>query len=139
MARQKGLAEQFVPTKGFVTEFTPTRFPSDAAIAVDNCIFDVDGSARRRPGLNFETSFILNQVNGVDLTTSEKDELAVHADLWKAVSNSGTLNIVVVQIGLVLQFYAQIGSISANLLGEASIASFALDAGLASKAKVAMA
>lgn len=131
MARQKALDKKIQVARGFVTEFTPIGFPQEAAIDIDNCIIDTDGSVRRRPGIDLEKSFALNLVNGVVLQKGDLESQAFNTFLWTSVANSGTLNIVVVQIGLILQFYAQIGAVSANLLGEISVQSNAVDAALA--------
>lgn len=50
MAKQAGVDTKIQVTRGFVTEFTPVGFPQEAAIDIDNCIIDTDGSVRRRPG-----------------------------------------------------------------------------------------
>lgn len=136
MARQRGLGQHFTPTKGVVTEFTPTRFPTDAAVDADNCVFDVDGSVRRRPGLNFEQTFSLNKVLGTAITATQKDTYATSTHLWKAVNNSGTLNIVVVQVGTYIQFYAQTGSVSSNLLGEIDLSPYAVNFNNATREQV---
>ncbi len=118
MARRRGLDQQIQITRGFMTEFTPVAFPREAAIDVDNCVIDSDGSIRRRPGIDLEQQFQLNSINGGVLTATQLEEIAFSTHLWEFVSNSGTLNIVVQQIGLTLQFYAQFGAVSSNLLGE---------------------
>lgn len=127
MARRRGIDEKIQVTRGFVTEFTPVAFPQEAAIDVDNCIIDPDGSVRRRPGIDLEQRFKLNSINGGIITASEIDTIGMSNHIWEAVSNSGTLNIVVFQVGIILQFYAQVGAISGNLLGEIDLTSFATD------------
>ena len=127
MARQRGVDTKVQITRGFVTEFTPLAFPQEAAIDIDNCIIDTDGSVRRRPGLDLEQQYTLNSINGVVLQSTEVESLAFTTDLWVAVSNSGTLNIVVQQVGSILQFFAQIGAVSDNLLGEVDLAAYAVD------------
>ena len=118
MAKQAGVDTKIQVTRGFVTEFTPVGFPQEAAIDIDNCIIDTDGSVRRRPGIDLEKSFVLNSINGAVLGKGDLETLAFNTFLWESVANSGTLNIVVVQVGLILQFYTQFGAISSNLLGE---------------------
>ncbi len=118
MAKQKGLDTKIQVTRGFVTEFTPVGFPQEAAVDIDNCIIDTDGSVRRRPGIDLEKSFALNLINGAVLNKGDLATQAFNTFLWEGVANSGTLNIVVVQIGLILQFYAQFGAVSSDLLGE---------------------
>lgn len=127
MARQKAVDTKIQVTRGFVTEFTPVGFPQEAAIDIDNCIIDTDGSVRRRPGLDIEQSFVLNNVNGGVLAKGDIQTQAFSTHLWEFVANSGTLNIVVQQVGLILQFYAQIGAVSANFLGELDVTTHAVD------------
>jgi len=125
MARQKLVDTKIQVTRGFVTEYTPVGFPQEAAIDIDNCVIDVDGSVRRRPGLDLEASFVLNNVNGAIVGKGDLQSQAFSTFLWEGVANSGTLNIVVVQLGLILQFYAQIGAVSSNLLGELDLSAHA--------------
>jgi len=127
MARQRGVDTKIQVTRGFVTEFTPVGFPQEAAIDIDNCIIDTDGSVRRRPGIDLEQSFALNNINGATLQQGEIQSLAFSTSLWEFVANSGTLNIVVQQVGTIIQFYAQIGAVSSNFLGELDLTSFAVD------------
>lgn len=128
MARVKQVDTKIQVTRGFVTEFTPVGFPQEAAIDVDNCVIDSDGSVRRRPGVDLEQSFVLNKVNAAVLQKGDLESVVINNFLWRGVANSGTLNIIVVQVGLILQFYAQIGSVSANLLGETDLTAFAVSA-----------
>ena len=127
MARQKAVDAKIQVTRGFVTEFTPVGFPQEAAIDIDNCIIDTDGSVRRRPGIDLEQSFALNNVNGAVLTKGALQTLAFSTHLWEFVANSGTLNIVVQQVGTILQFYSQIGAVSSNFLGEVDVLSSAVN------------
>ena len=127
MARQKGVDAKIQVTRGFVTEFTPIAFPQEAAIDIDNCVIDTDGSVRRRPGIDLEQQFIMNTINGAVLTDAEMDTYAFSTGLWESVGNSGTLNIVVQQVGTILQFFAQIGTVSKNLLGEVDLTPYAVD------------
>ncbi len=126
MARQKAVDTKIQVTRGFVTEFTPVGFPQEAAIDIENCIIDTDGSVRRRPGIDLEHSFALNDVNGAVLAKGTIASVAFSTHLWEFVANSGTLNIVVQQIGTVLQFYAQIGAVSGNFLGEVDVLAHAV-------------
>ena len=127
MARQRGIDQKIQVTKGFVTEFTPVAFPQEAAIDLDNVIIDSDGSVRRRPGIDLEQQFALNPIAGGTVTAAELDEIGLSNHLWEAVSNSGTLNIVVFQIGVTLQFYAQVGVLSKQLLGTVDLTTFAVN------------
>lgn len=139
MSRQKGVDNKIQVTRGFVTEFTPVAFPQEAAIDLDNVIIDSDGSVRRRPGLDLEPGYQLNSVDGGGLVTSELETHGFSTNLWTAVANSGTLNIIVVQMGLILHFYAQFGTLSANLLGEMDLTPYAVEANLAKKESIQVA
>ena len=127
MARQKSVDTKIQVTRGFVTEFTPVGFPQEAAIDIDNCIIDTDGSVRRRPGVSLEQSFVLNSINGGVLAKGDLETQAFSTHLWEFVANSGSLNIIVQQIGTVLQFYAQIGAVSSQLLGQVNVLSNAVN------------
>jgi len=128
MARRRGVDQKIQVTKGFVTEFTPVAFPQEAAIDIENCVIDSDGSIRRRPGIDLEQQFKLNSINGGVISVAELETVGLSNHLWEFVSNSGTLNIVVYQVGVTLQFFAQIGAVSANLLGSVDLTPFAVDA-----------
>lgn len=139
MARQRGIDQKIQVTRGFVTEFTPVAFPQEAAIDVDNCIIDSDGSVRRRPGIDLEQNHILNSVAGGIINESEISTIGLSNHLWEFVSNSGTLNIVVFQVGVRLQMFAQFGAISANLLGEVDLTPFAINVAKLQTTKVQVA
>lgn len=139
MARRKGVDTQIGVTRGFVTEFTPVAFPREAAIDLDNVILDADGSVRRRPGVDLEQSFKANSINGGALADSALENRAFTTHLWEFVSNSGTLNIIVQQLGEFLHFYAQFGAISQNLLGTLDLTPFAIDVSLLRKAQIQVA
>lgn len=139
MARQRGIDQKIQVTRGFVTEFTPVAFPQEAAIDVDNCIIDSDGSVRRRGGIDLEQNFQLNSVAGGIINESEIATIGLSNHLWEFVGNSGTLNIVVFQVGVRLQMFAQFGAISANLLGEIDLTPFAVDVAKLQTSKVEVA
>jgi hypothetical protein len=127
MARQRGIDGQLDLTKGFITEANPVSFPQEAAVDIDNCIIDKDKSIRRRPGVASEQGRVYNSINGTTLSSAALEVVAFNTSLWEFVSNSGTLDIVVQQIGATLQFYAQFGTVSANLLGEVDLTPYATD------------
>jgi len=139
MGRRKGVDTQIGVTRGFVTEFTPVSFPREAAIDLDNVILDADGSVRRRPGVDLERQFKANSVNGGVLVDQQLRDYAFTTHLWEFVSNSGTLNIVVQQMGQFLHFYAQFGAISANLLGTMDLQPHATDVAKLRKAPIQVA
>ena len=126
MARRKGIDQKIQTTRGFVTEFTSLSFPQEAAIDIDNCIIDSDGSVRRRPGIDFEQGFVLNKINQEVITTANLATIGMSTHLWKSVNNSGTLSIVVQQVGNILTFFSQEGAVSAGFLGSISMVPFAI-------------
>jgi hypothetical protein len=127
MARVKNVDTQVGLTRGFVTEFTEMNFPREAAKDISNCIIDSDGSIRRRPGVDIEPSATVNNINGGLLSSPTITTVATNTLLWTAVANSGTLNLVVQQIGTTVQFYTQLGTLSNNLVGEVDLSSYATD------------
>ena len=139
MGRKKGVDTQIGVTRGFVTEYTPVAFPREAAIDIDNVILDADGSARRRPGVDLEQQWRANSINGGGLVTAALPNVAFSTHLWEFVSNSGTLNIIVQQMGEYLHFYAQFGAISQNLLGTLDLTPYSVDVGLLRDSKVQIA
>ena len=139
MGRKKGVDTQIGVTRGFVTEYTPVAFPREAAIDIDNVILDADGSARRRPGVDLEQSWKANSINGGGLVTAALPNVAFSTHLWEFVSNSGTLNIIVQQMGEYLHFYAQFGAISQNLLGTLDLTPYSVDVGLLRESKIQIA
>lgn len=128
MARQRGVDGQLELTQGFVTEANPVTFPQTAAVDIDNCIIDKDRSTRRRPGVDLEQQWLANSINGGVFAAADIANSAFATSLWEFVSNSGTLDIIVQQVGVVLQMYAQFGAVSRNLLGEVDLTPYAVDA-----------
>ncbi len=127
MARRRGVDPKIQVTKGFVTEFTPVAFPEEAAIDIDNCIIDTDGSIRRRPGIDLEQQFKLNNISGGVVSVDELETIGLSTHVWEAVNNSGTLNIIVFQTGTSLNLFAQVGAVSANFLNSIDLSVFATD------------
>lgn len=139
MARQRGIDAQLELVQGFVTEANPVSFPQEVCVDIDNCIIDKDKSIRRRPGIDLEQRWKANSINGSVLTAELVEDTATSTSLWEAVNNSGTLDIVVQQVGTTLQFYAQFGAVSQNLLGELDLTPYALNASDLRTTKVATA
>jgi hypothetical protein len=127
MARQKGGETHIEVSKGFATEINPVVASPEVLVDIDNCIIARDGTIRRRMAVEFEGSFATNLINGVALGIGEVNAVAFSTSLWTAVSNIGTLNIVVQQVGTVIQFFSQFGALSSNFLGELDLVSFAIN------------
>lgn len=124
MARFKGVDKKIQVTRGFVTEFTPVAFPQEAASDIDNLTIDTDGSVRRRGGLDVEPGSspipTFNTINDANLSTR-----ATTTFLWEDVGNSGTLNLIVHQIGEQLLFISD-EQVSSKI-GSVQLDSFATD------------
>ena len=102
--------------KGLITETTALKFPPNACTETYDCVFDPAGRVTRRPGIDLETDYVLNNV------TLETLEIITEY-LWTAVAGAGTTNFAVVQRGSILYFYDS----SDNLDLSANIKSFTVN------------
>ena len=129
MPRQGGTRLNFQFNKGWITEANPMSFPEGTMQDVDNCILDIDGSIRRRPGINYDKqSIYFGDVGGVTATN------AVGFFEWTNVGGNGTLGFTVTQVGTKLYFHIQAGPDTVdNLVGSISFAGFATDTTAATK------
>jgi hypothetical protein len=95
---------------GLVSQATALNFPENACTSTDNCIFSERGFVVRRPGFNLE----LNSSDKV----IDRSGSVVNAFVWENVAGDGTINFVVVQIGVTLYFYdtGNTASLSAGAL-----------------------
>lgn len=87
---------------GLVTEATGLNFPEKAVTDTYDCIFDIDGSAYRRTGLDLEQNYTTKTV--------DKDNKVIVTYLWQNVAGDGDTTVVVAQIGPTLYFYEADGS-----------------------------
>lgn len=87
---------------GLITEATGLNFPESACTDTDNCVFDFDGSAYRRQGVDFEQNFSTKIIN--------RASRAVNSYLWQNVSGNGNVTVLVLQIGNTLYFYETTGT-----------------------------
>lgn len=88
--------------KGLITEADPLTYPENASIDEDNCILSRRGNRTRRLGVDFEEGFTLSQYA---VSTENIKNYAVKEFKWESVSNTSTLNFLVIQVGLRLYFY----------------------------------
>lgn len=101
MPRVRGSKQYFTFIKGWNTEASPMTFPENTAYDLDNVIIDVDGSIRRRPGIDYEASYARF---GADRTLLESQQYAIAFYEWNNVGGSGSLNMSVAQSGTDLYF-----------------------------------
>jgi hypothetical protein len=95
--------------KGLVTEATGLNFPENAVADTYNCVFEVDGSLRRRLGIDFEDDF---QTASLSTITNQ----TINSFVWDNVAGLGQTTFVVVQIGTMLHFYEvnEVGALSST-------------------------
>jgi hypothetical protein len=112
-------------TGGLNTEATALNFPENAAVDLDNFDLFRTGELRRRLGLEFESSYVIQPIS---ISATTYPAIAVSSHEWKAVNGKGELNFLVVQMGLMLYFHDlgndPIGGIS---LGSLDLSTLAID------------
>lgn len=97
MPRSAGTVVENSFVNGLVTEATGLNFPENAVTDTDNCVFYKTGEVKRRLGLDVEegSSYIPVGINEGHVQTFD----------WESVSQIGTNNFIVVQIGYIIFFY----------------------------------
>ena len=108
-------ADVFTAVRGWVTEITETNWPQDAAIDLDNVEITNEGEVRRRRGLEVEAGVYSFPNAG---TASD----ICNVFLWKAAGGISSLDMVVIQSGEKLYFYANGYPLLANYKGMVSMA-----------------
>jgi len=86
---------------GINTEASPLTFPENASLDEYNFDLLIDGSRKRRLGMDYESGFTKTST-GVDL---EASSAAFNSFVWEQAGGSSTLDIIVVQIGSELYFF----------------------------------
>jgi hypothetical protein len=86
-------------TKGLITEAGYLTYPEDASTDELNTIISRKGNRTRRPGVDYEDGFVLNDV---DLTS----EMAINEFVWLSAANNSLYNFLVIQIGGTVHFWA---------------------------------
>lgn len=122
MARGRGAKQFFNFNKGWITEASPMTFPENAAKDLENVILDVDGSIRRRPGVDFEAAFAKFGLAEEPVTVQAN---AITFNRWTNVAGSGGVNFTVAQFGTTLHFHRIDGDqTSASSVGTVDMTSF---------------
>lgn len=104
--------------RGIITEAGPLTFPEDAALDIENCVLNRDGSIQRRLGMDFESDAVLRNVTIAPTAT-------VACFLWENAANDVNNQFAVVQAGnQLLVFDARAVSASANLLATIDISPY---------------
>lgn len=99
---------------GLITDANPLTFPDNASLQEENFVLNIDGSRRRRLGLDFEDGF-------EEITTTIADaasiEPAFSSYKWDNAGGDAERSILVVQVGTEIKFFDLASNpISANLI-----------------------
>lgn len=97
MPRQSAYSVENNFKNGLITEATGLGFPESACTETWNCEFDLDGSVSRRLGFEFESGYVLKDIN--------RNNFAINTYLWNNVGGTGDLSLVVQQTGSSIYFY----------------------------------
>jgi hypothetical protein len=134
MGRARGISQVFDFNKGWNTEASPMSFPPGTAQDLDNVILDIDGSLRRRPGVDFESDPV---GFGEAITTAQTSTHAFSLHTWRDVAGTASSAFFVSQIGLSLRIHRQGGNdASQNVIGTIDMTPFATNAAEAAKSPI---
>ena len=114
MARETSAFEINRFIAGLVTDANPLTFPDNASLEEENFVLNIDGSRRRRLGMDFEEDF-------VEVTTTIADadstEPAFSSYKWDSAGGDPEQSILVIQIGTEIKFFdLSTSPVSANLI-----------------------
>ena len=102
MARQASTIEINKFIAGLVTDANPLTFPDNASIEEENFILNIDGSRRRRLGLDFEADY---QEITTTIASASVSEPGFSTYKWDNAGGDAAKSILVVQIGNELKFF----------------------------------
>lgn len=88
--------------KGFITEASPLNFPADASRDEENYDLNVDGSRRRRLGMDFENDY---QLRSTGYTSVSIQNIATSSFKWLSAGNNVNNEFIVVQFGNHIDIY----------------------------------
>lgn len=102
MPRSRGQRLNFSFVKGLNTEASPLTFPENTALDLDNVVLDVDGSIRRRGGVDYDnkTDYFAEAPDSDYLTH------AIRMGVWDNVGGDANNKFVVSQYGNTLYFHS---------------------------------
>lgn len=101
MARQSAPLEINKFIAGLVTDANPLTFPDNASVEEENFVLNIDGSRKRRLGMDFEEDF-------VEIETTQAiggDEPAFSSYKWNNAGGDPEKSILVIQIGTEVKFF----------------------------------
>jgi len=97
MARTAAVSPENSFIKGLITEATGLNFPENACTETFDCVFDQTGQVSRRLGFDYEASYTTASIT--------RNDSAIIEYVWDSVAGNGNKQLVVVQIGNILNFY----------------------------------
>lgn len=101
MPRQTNLKNYFNFAKGYITEVSPLVYPEGACKDINNMDLRIDGTVRRRLGIDYESGAGLSTSFTSNVATSQ----AISIGIWNNVGGDANLKYAVVQIGANLYFH----------------------------------
>lgn len=114
MPRQASAIEINRFITGLVTDANPLTFPDNASLEEENFVLNIDGSRRRRLGMDFEDGFEEIETTIADAATTEP---AFSSYKWDNAGGDAEKSILVVQIGTEVKFFdLATNPISENLI-----------------------
>lgn len=114
----------FTFVKGLNTEAGYLTFPENSWKGGDNMIPAIDGSIKRRTGLDAEDGYTLSSATSSSYTANASQEAlgAYTLNEWNNVGGDGNVNFTVVQSGATLLFYNNISAEqSASYVGQLTL------------------
>jgi hypothetical protein len=101
---QKTKIEVSTFNKGLITEAGPLTFPDNASLVDENFVLLKDGSRKRRLGMDYEDDYEEGFAGGMS------DDSILDVFIWENPTQTGTFDIVVVQVHDFLYFFNSKGS-----------------------------
>ncbi len=113
MPRQVGVKNYFNFSKGYITESSQLNYAEGSCVDIDNMNININGTAYRRIGIDYEASAILSST----ITQSTFESNGITVGTWGNVGGNPNLRFAVIQIGSTLFFHnlSISGSLSSNL------------------------
>lgn len=102
MARQSSAFEINKFIAGLVTDANPLTFPENASLEEENFVLNIDGSRKRRLGLDFEEDYEEITTTIADASTTEP---AFSSYKWNNAGGDPAKSLLVIQIGNEIKFF----------------------------------
>lgn len=110
MGQQRQEKGYYTFVKGLVTEASPLTAPQDTSLDEVNFDLLIDGSRKRRLGVDYEEDY-----DTLSATVTSSTRVTAHK--WSTAAGQAANQFVVLQLGYMLYFYDNVHPISANQKG----------------------